>query len=128
MRGVSTLLLVALIFAAVPTTVHSDDDEFATDMSLVRNDLRTEYRKLSRELRDVEDAIEAQEGNTTTISGRAIMVWSVRESLRDDLRKLSARRGELRARCKEIERDFRQLTGKVSAHYGETPVWWGDLE
>jgi len=103
-------------------------DSFENQMSLQRNDLRSEYRKVTRDLAEVEHELQANDDGTTTVTGTASAVWAVRTSIHDQAQKLTARRNELRARHDAIEREFRQLTSRIEQHYGNVPIWWGDLD
>jgi hypothetical protein len=127
MRPISLVMIVAaLVTGALPAGVDAGD--FATEISLERNEVRTEYRRVTRELEKVEGQIAHHEDSPTTVSGGSTAIWAVRESVRDTMRKLSNRRDELRGRKGELEREFQKLTGKVDAHYGEVPIWWGDID
>jgi chromosome segregation ATPase len=126
MRAISAMVIGTLLLAASPAPVHGND--FDTEMSIQRDELRNQYRKLGRELREVEGAITQEQNTLTTVSGPSSAVWAVRDNMREHMRRLGSRRGELRSRRVEIEREFRRLTAKVEAHYGTVPVWWGDLD
>ena len=102
-------------------------DATGNQLSLQRNELRTEYRKVDRELADVEEEIDEHDENAT-VTGTATGIWIARNALRDQASKLTARRNELRQRIEAIKREFRQLTSRAEHHYGELPMWWGDLD
>jgi hypothetical protein len=123
MRAVSVIAAVVIV-ATVPMVAVAGD--FETDMSLRRNDLRNEYRKVSRELSQVESEIAGQDA-PATVSGPAVALWAVRDANREHMHRLTTRRGELRSRHDAIEREFRELTAQVAAHYGSVPIWWGGL-
>jgi len=124
---------IALVIAGALTLalaggsrVHADS--FENQMSLQRNDLRNEYRKVSRDLAEVEHELRAFDDDTTTVTGTASGVLAVRTSIRDQAQKLTSRRNQLRQRHDAIEREFRQLTTRIEQHYGNVPIWWGDLD
>jgi len=123
----TTALIAGVLFLATLPTVAPGGD-FAIETSLKRDDLRNEYRKLTRELTRVEGEIAQDENTSTTITGRATVIWAVRDAQRERMRRLADRRRELRTRRDTLERAFDQLTARVRAHYGEVPVWWGNLE
>ena len=44
------------------------------------------------------------------------------------MQRLRSRRSELKQRESAVERDYRSLTRRAEDHYGELPMWWGDLD
>jgi hypothetical protein len=102
-------------------------DSFDNQMSLKRNELRSEYRKVNKDLAAVEQEMEKQDDGTT-ITGSASTVWAVQTSMRDQAAKLRARRNELRERQDAIRREFKQLTRQIEERYDDIPIWWGTLE
>lgn len=123
---IAFVMAAALLLTGPGAEAYADPE--GNRLSLERNALRAEYRKVDRELAAVEDEIEAQEGTSTTVSGTATGVATVRNALREQESKRTARRNELRQRLDAIRRDFRQLTARAEHHYGDLPMWWGDLD
>ena len=124
MAIVTTVLGLAL-GVALATGVQADS--FDNQMSLKRNELRSEYRKVNKDLAAVEQEMEKQDDGTT-ITGSASTVWAVQTSMRDQAAKLRTHRNELRQRQEAIRREFKQLTREIEARYDEVPIWWGTLE
>jgi hypothetical protein len=102
-------------------------DSIGNQLSIQRNELRSEYKRVAKELADVEDQI-ADSDEDTTVTGTASAVWAVRTTRNDQLQRLRSRRSELRQRQGSLERDYRTLTRKAEDHFGELPMWWGDLD
>lgn len=126
MRRIFTAFVIGILMTAVGTTPVRADS-LGNQLSLQRNELRSEYKKVAKELAEVEEQI-ADSDDDTTVTGTASAVWAVRTTRNDHMQKLRGRRNELRQRENELERDFRQLTRKAEDHYGELPMWWGDLD
>lgn len=100
-------------------------DSTGNQLSLRRNELTTEYRKVTKQLEDVEESID-ESTDTTTISGNSTTIWAVRNAQHDHLKKLEKRRNELKDRVRTILRDYKHLTRKAEDHYGELPMWWDE--
>ncbi len=122
-------IVTTFLSLALATALAGDAraDSFDNQLSLQRNELRTEYRKVNKDLAVVEGEIEDQ-NDGATLSGSASAVRAVQTSMRDRTQKLQARRNELRDRQDAIRREFKQLTRKIEERYEEIPIWWGGLE
>jgi chaperonin cofactor prefoldin len=126
MRRILAAFGFALVTAAVGGAT-AQADSVGNQLSIQRNELRSEYRKVVKDLADVEEEIEQSDGETT-VTGTASAVWAVRRTRNDLMQRLRSRRNELKQRESALERDYRQLTRKAEDHYEELPMWWGDLD
>ena len=121
MRRMVTIFAAALMLAIGVSPVHADSE--GNRLSLDRNELRAEYRKVTKQLAAAEEEVE-KAGDEPNVSGSSAAVWAVRNTHHDLVRKLRAREDELRRRKATIEREYGQLTRKARQHYGELPMWW----
>jgi vacuolar-type H+-ATPase subunit D/Vma8 len=118
-----TLGLGIMLTAASTVPAHADPT--GNQLSLHRNELATEYRKVTKQLEEVDESIE-ESTDTTSITGNASTVWAVRNTQKDYLQKLQNRRDDLKQRVSEILRDYKSLTRKAEDHYGDLPMWWNE--
>lgn len=124
-RVFAAFVIGILVTAAGIAPAHADS--IGNQLSLQRNELRAEYKKVAKELADVDEEIDDSDEDAT-VTGTASAVWAVRTTRNDLLHKLHNRRNELKQRERTLERDYRQLTDKAEEHYGELPMWWGDID
>ena len=121
MRRMLAAFAGGVILAGGYTPAHADS--VGNRLSIDRNELRSEYRKVAKELAAAEEEVE-RAGDEPTVTGSSSVVWAIRNSRNDQVRKLRARESELRQRKQTIERDYGRLTRKARQHYGELPMWW----
>jgi gas vesicle protein len=98
-------------------------DSVGNRLSIDRNELRSEYRKVTKQLAEAEEEVE-KAGDEPNVTGSSTAVWAIRNSHNDRVRRLRARESELRQRKQTIERDYGRLTRQAREHYGELPMWW----
>ena len=110
-----------MVTAAAIAPVRADSE--GNKLSIERNELRSEYRKVAKELAAAEEDVE-KAGDEPNVTGSSSAVWAIRNTHNDHVRKLRARESELRQRKSTIEREYGQLTRKAREHYGELPMWW----
>ena len=121
MRRMVTVFAAALMLASGFSPARADSE--GNRLSLDRNELRAEYRKVAKQLAAAEEEVE-KAGDEPNVTGSSAAVWAVRNTHNDHVRKLRARESELRQRKATIEREYGQLTRKAQKHYGELPMWW----
>jgi hypothetical protein len=127
MRRILVVFGIGIIVAAA-NAAPAQADAVGNQLSIQRNELRTEYRKASKARAEVEESID-DSTDTTTMAGNATTIWAVRNARNDRLQQLRARLKDLKDRQSSILRDYKQLTRKAERHFGELPMWWeADLD